>query len=161
VQKLCNTQWAYFRAPRYARLAEATREGSVLDHVGVKVSSVERSKAFYEAALSPLGLTVQYDFMVPGRPRRHYVGFGATIEKVCLWIGTGVGVPAEQSGPVHICLAARSRKKVHEFYDAAIAAGAKDNGAPGLRPDYTPTYYAAFVVDPDGNNLEAVCQRAR
>jgi len=133
----------------------------VLDHVGIKVKSAPRSKAFYEAALAPLGIAVQYDFTVPGRPKRHYVGFGETIDKVCLWIGTSVGVPAGQSGPVHICLAARSRKKVREFYDAAIAAGGTDNGGPGLRPDYTPTYYAAFVVDPDGNNLEAVCQRAK
>ena len=133
----------------------------MLDHVGVKVKSVARAKAFYAAALAPLGIVVQYDFEVPGRPKRHYVGFGETIEKVCLWIGTGVGVPARQSGPVHICFAARSRKKVHQFYEAALAAGGKDNGAPGLRPDYTPTYYAAFVVDPDGNNVEAVCQRSK
>ncbi len=133
----------------------------MIDHVGIKVKNVERSKAFYEAALAPLGIRVQYDFGAPGRPQRHYVGFGETIDKVFLWIGTGIGVPAAQSGPVHICLAARSRKKVHEFYEAALAAGGKDNGAPGLRLDYTPTYYAAFIVDPDGNNLEAVCQRVK
>ena len=133
----------------------------MLDHVGIKVKDVARSRAFFEAALAPLGMSVQYDFGVPGRPKRHYVGFGETIDKVCLWVGTGVGVPAAQSGPTHICFAVRSRNKVHAFYEAALAAGGKDNGPPGLRPDYTPTYYAAFVIDPDGNNVEAVCQRAK
>ncbi len=132
----------------------------MLDHVGIKVKSVARAKAFYDAALKPLGLVPQYDFVPPGPPKRRVVGYGKSIDKVCLWIGTSVGVPARQSGPVHICLAATSRRKVREFYDAALAAGAKSNGPPGLRPDYTPTYYAAFVVDPDGNNLEAVCNRA-
>jgi catechol 2,3-dioxygenase-like lactoylglutathione lyase family enzyme len=133
----------------------------VIDHVGIKVKDVARAKAFYDKALAPLGISAQYDFGLPGRPKRHYVGYGETTDKVCLWIGTGVGVPAASSGPVHICLSARSRKKVHAFYEAALAAGGRDNGAPGLRAEYTPTYYAAFVTDPDGNNLEAVCQRAK
>jgi catechol 2,3-dioxygenase-like lactoylglutathione lyase family enzyme len=136
----------------------------MLDHVGIKVKDVARAKAFYDAVLAPFGITAQYDFTLPGEAgegEKHYVGYGPTIEKVGLWIGTGVGVPAKHSGPVHICLSARSRKKVHEFYDAALKAGGKDNGPPGLREEYTPTYYAAFVVDPDGNNLEAVCQRAQ
>lgn len=132
----------------------------MLNHVGIKVKSVARAKAFYDAALKPLGLVPQYDFIAP-RPKRRVVGYGTTIDKVCLWIGTSVGVPAQHSGPVHICLSAGSRKKVRDFYEAALAAGGKSNGAPGLRPDYTPTYYAAFVVDPDGNNLEAVCNRAK
>ena len=130
----------------------------MLDHVGIKVKSVARAKAFYDAALRPLGLTPQYDFVVPGS-KKHFVGYGTTT-KTCLWIGTSVGVRAKLSGPVHICLAAKSRKKVIAFYEAAIAAGAKDNGPPGPRKDYAPNYYAAFVVDPDGNNIEAVCMRA-
>ncbi|HXZ67336.1 MAG TPA: VOC family protein [Alphaproteobacteria bacterium] len=107
----------------------------MLDHVGIKVKDVARSRAFFEAALAPLGMSVQYDFGVPGRPKRHYVGFGETIDKVCLWVGTGVGVPAAQSGPTHICFAVRSRNKVHAFYEAALAAGGKDNGPPGLHAD--------------------------
>ena len=131
----------------------------MLDHVGIKVKSVARAKAFYDAALKPLGLSVQYDFTVPGTKKR-FVGYGTTIGKTCLWIGTSVGVPAKLSGPVHICLAAKTRKKVQAFYAAALAAGAKDNGPPGLRKEYAPNYYAAFAVDPDGNNIEAVCHRA-
>jgi catechol 2,3-dioxygenase-like lactoylglutathione lyase family enzyme len=131
----------------------------VLNHVGIKVKNVARAKAFYDNALKPLGLTVQYDFTVPGSKKR-FVGYGASMDKTCLWIGKSVGVPTKLSGPVHIALTAKSRKKVHAFYEAAIAAGAKDNGPPGLRKEYTPTYYAAFVVDPDGNNIEAVCNRA-
>ena len=131
----------------------------MLDHVGMKVKSIARAKAFYDAALRPLGLTPQYDFAVPASKKR-FVGYGTTTNKTCLWIGTSVGVRAKLSGPVHICLAAKSRKKVIAFYEAAIAAGAKDNGPPGLRNEYAPNYYAAFVVDPDGNNIEAVCKRA-
>ena len=131
----------------------------MLDHVGIKVKSLARARKFYDVALKPLGLTAQYDFAVPGTKKR-FVGYGASKEKTCLWIGTGVGVKGGLSGPVHICFSAKTRKIVHAFYEAAIAAGAKDNGPPGLRKEYTPTYYAAFVVDPDGNNIEAVCQRA-
>jgi catechol 2,3-dioxygenase-like lactoylglutathione lyase family enzyme len=132
----------------------------MLDHVGIKVKSVARAKKFYDAALKPLGLSVQYDFTVPGTKKR-FVGYGTTIDKTCLWIGASVGVPARLSGPAHICLAAKTRKKVHAFYEAAMAVGAKDNGPPGLRKEYAPNYYAAFVVDPDGNNIEAVCKRAQ
>jgi len=133
----------------------------MLDHVGIKVKSVPRAKAFYDAALQPLGMVAQYDFVPPDPPKRRVIGYGASIDKVCLWVGTSVGVTAKLSGPVHICLAAKTRKMVREFYAAALAAGGKSNGAPGLRIEYTPTYYAAFVVDPDGNNIEAVCHRAK
>jgi catechol 2,3-dioxygenase-like lactoylglutathione lyase family enzyme len=132
----------------------------MLDHVGIKVKSVARAKKFYDAALKPLGLSVQYDFTVPGTKKR-FVGYGTTIDKTCLWIGASVGVPARLSGPAHICLAAKTRNKVQAFHAAAIAVGAKDNGPPGLRKEYAPNYYAAFVVDPDGNNIEAVCKRAQ
>lgn len=130
----------------------------MLDHVGLKVKSVARAKKFYDAALKPLGLSVQYDFVVPGSKKR-FVGYGPP-GKPCLWIGTSVGVKATTSGPVHVCLAAKTRKLVHAFHEAAVAAGGRDNGPPGLRKEYAPNYYAAFVIDPDGNNIEAVCKRA-
>jgi len=131
----------------------------MLNHVGIKVKNVARAKAFYDGALKPLGLTVQYDFTVGSKKR--FVGYGTSIGKTCLWIGKSVGVTAKLAGPVHIAFTATSRKKVDAFYRAAIAAGAKSNGQPGLRKEYTPTYYAAFVIDPDGNNVEAVCNRAQ
>ena len=100
----------------------------MLDHVGIKVKSIARARAFYDAALRPLGLTPQYDFAVPASKKR-FVGYGTTTNKTCLWIGTSVGVKAKLSGPVHICLAAKTRQKVHAFYEAAIAAGGGEGGA--------------------------------
>lgn len=119
----------------------------MLDHVGVNVTSVARTRAFYEAALAPLGVSVQRE--VPGA-----VGFGSE-GFPWLWIAerTPVGTAT------HIAIRARSHAEVDAFHAAALAAGGTDNGAPGLRPQYHPGYYAAFVLDADGNNLEAVCHR--
>ncbi|HWN67345.1 MAG TPA: VOC family protein [Haliangium sp.] len=117
----------------------------MIDHIGVSVRDYTRSKEFYLAALAPLGYAVVMEF-------DGAVGLGEG-GKPDLWIAAG----GEVDKPTHIALRARDRKAVDAFYQAALAAGGKDNGAPGLRAHYHPSYYGAFVIDPDGNNLEAVC----
>jgi len=125
---------------------------SILDHVSLNVTDFERAKEFYSRALAPLGITLLKDYGVA-------VGFGRT--KPELWFGKGPSSyqSAEQiavASPVHLALAAASRAEVDAFHAAAIAAGGRDFGAPGLRPQYHPGYYGAFVLDPDGHNIEAV-----
>jgi catechol 2,3-dioxygenase-like lactoylglutathione lyase family enzyme len=117
----------------------------MIDHIGLSVSDYELSKAFYRAALAPLGYTLVKE--VPGA-----AGFGEA-RKPDFWIGKG----AATAPRVHVALQASDRATVRAFYEAALAAGAKDNGPPGLRPEYHPDYYGAFVLDPDGHNIEAVC----
>ena len=119
----------------------------MLDHVGVPVSDFERSKRFYQEALSPLGYTLIMEHHISG------VGFGQSA-KPDFWIRQGAPGAA-----VHVAFAADDRATVDAFYEAAIAAGGRDNGGPGLRPQYHASYYGAFVLDPDGNNIEAVCHR--
>lgn len=125
----------------------------MIDHVGFKVSDFERSKAFYTKALAPLG----YGLLMEITPDMtgtdsHHAGFGKD-RKPSFWFGTG----ETTSGSLHIALVAATRAEVDAFHAAALAAGATDNGAPGLRPIYHPDYYGAFVLDPDGHNIEAVC----
>ena len=123
----------------------------MLDHAGFPVSDYARSKAFYLQALTPLGyaliMEVQQD-----ENDAPAAGFGVN-GKPDLWIGGEGGLQR----PIHIAITAPSRPAVDAFYRAAIAAGGKDNGAPALRPHYHPNYYAAFVLDPAGHNIEAVC----
>jgi catechol 2,3-dioxygenase-like lactoylglutathione lyase family enzyme len=116
----------------------------ILDHLTLPVSNFERSKAFYERALAPLGVTAIMQF--PG-----VAGFGK--DRPQFWIGAGGSARAG----THVAFAAASRAEVDAFYAAAIAAGGTDNGKPGLRPMYHPNYYGAFVLDADGYNVEAVC----
>jgi len=116
----------------------------MLDHIGVGVSDVVKSKAFFVAALAPLGYKALMDF-------GEAVGLGS--DRPDFWIAKGT--PTQS----HIAFAAANRATVRAFYDTAIAAGGKDNGAPGLRPQYHPNYYGAFVLDRDGNNIEAVCHQ--
>jgi catechol 2,3-dioxygenase-like lactoylglutathione lyase family enzyme len=124
----------------------------MIDHTGVGVSNFERSKAFYEKALGPLGYQIIMDISAAETGSFAGAGFGIP-PKPDFWIGTS----APQVPPVHIAFRADSRAEVDAFYKAAIAAGGRDNGAPGLRPHYHPSYYGAFVLDPDGHNIEAVC----
>ena len=119
----------------------------MFDHFGIKVQDVSKSKQFYVSALAPLGHAVQYD-------GGGHVGIGPK-GAPALWLSAGP-VP----GTAHIALKAANRAGVDAFYKAALAAGGKDNGAPGLRPNYHKNYYGAFVLDPDGNNVEAVCHHA-
>ncbi len=117
----------------------------MIDHTSVTVSNIAASKAFYRAALAPLGYTLLKEFGPAA-------GFGIA-PKHDFWIGLGVpNVP-----PIHVAFHAESRAMVDAFYRAALAAGGRDNGAPGLRPQYHANYYGAFVLDPDGHNIEAVC----
>jgi catechol 2,3-dioxygenase-like lactoylglutathione lyase family enzyme len=125
---------------------------SILDHVGYSVSDYAKSKTFYTNALAPLGIkpVMEVTNEMTGGHGDH-AGFG--IDKPDFWIGTG---KTGQSG-THVAFAAKDRATVDAFYQAAIAAGGTDNGPPGLRPHYHEHYYGAFVFDPDGNNIEAVC----
>jgi len=120
----------------------------MLDHVGVKVKDVGSSKRFYTAALAPLGFTVQYE-------DKATLGFGPK-DAPAFWVMQG-----DPRGSAHVAFAAKDRASVSAFHAAAVAAGGKDNGAPGLRPEYHANYYGAFVTDPDGNNVEAVCHKAK
>ena len=124
----------------------------MLDHIGFSVSNMKVSRIFYEKALKPLGITSLMEVTpeMTGTGDSH-VGFGAG--RPFFWIGTGGKV----SVATHVAFATESRKIVDEFYAAAMAAGGRDNGKPGLRPHYHENYYGAFVLDPDGNNIEAVC----
>ena len=125
----------------------------MLNHVSIGVRDIARTKAFYDAALKPLG----YKCLSEGADS---LGYGA--KSVALWIGaTEKPVPAEKASGLHFCLDAPTRKSVDAFHAAALKAGGKDNGKPGLRSDYGPNYYAAFVVDPDGYRIEAYCGAAR
>jgi catechol 2,3-dioxygenase-like lactoylglutathione lyase family enzyme len=127
-------------------------EMSMIDHTGVSVSEFTRSKAFYVAALAPLGYQVLMELTAEQTGGWEGAGFGEP-DKPDFWIGTGQpNVP-----PLHVAFRAASRAVVDEFHRAALAAGGRDNGGPGVRPHYHPDYYGAFVLDPDGHNIEAVC----
>jgi catechol 2,3-dioxygenase-like lactoylglutathione lyase family enzyme len=123
----------------------------MIDHIGFPVADYARSKAFYLKALAPLG----YALIMEVQQDQHdspAAGFGAS-GKPDFWIGGEGGL----NRPMHVALAAKDRAAVDAFHRAALDAGGKDNGAPGLRPHYHPDYYGAFVLDPDGHNVEAVC----
>ncbi len=122
----------------------------ILDHVGFPVTNYARSIKFYKAVLATLGITVMKEFSFAEDGSEGYAGFGR--ERPQFWIGTGEAL----KGRLHVAFAAKTRDEVVAFYNAAIAAGATDNGAPGLRPHYHANYYGAFVLDPDGHNIEAV-----
>jgi len=126
----------------------------MIDHLGFAVADLARSKAFYNSALAPLGYGIVMEVTPAETGRDAYVGYGRD-GKPAFWIGTGKAL----DGGVHIAIAAKDRTAVDAFYKAALAAGGTDNGAPGLRPHYHPSYYGAFVIDPDGHNVEAVCHK--
>lgn len=125
----------------------------MLDHIGLAISNLDRSRRFYDAALAPLGLSVQTtmsasETLSGGR----VAGYGQN-GNAFFWIGDN-----ERVGEgTHVAFVAATRAQVDAFHDAAIAAGGRDNGGPGIREHYHPDYYAAFVFDPDGINVEAVC----
>jgi catechol 2,3-dioxygenase-like lactoylglutathione lyase family enzyme len=123
----------------------------IIDHIGLKVTDFERSKAFYLAALGTLGIDLLADFAVG---RDQHAGFGK--ERPTFWIGSG---RSALSG-THVAFAANSRAEVNAFYSVALSMGGRDNGPPGVRAIYHPDYYGAYVLDPDGHNIEAVCHAA-
>ena len=125
-----------------------------LSHVGIPVSDTARSKAFYERTLAPLGMKILME-MGPDQTESGgtAIGFAKDDQSDSFWIGDN-----EKVGEgVHVAFEVESRDQVDAFHEEALAAGGKDNGAPGLRPHYGPNYYAAFVYDPDGANIEALC----
>ena len=119
---------------------------AMIDHIGIRVSDLDKSIAFYTKALAPLGYELMMKF--GGRSPA-----SASRGKPDFWIGAR----RAPKDAIHIAFRASGRAQVRAFYEAAIAAGGKDNGAPGLRPHYHEHYYGAFVLDPDGHNIEAVC----
>jgi catechol 2,3-dioxygenase-like lactoylglutathione lyase family enzyme len=135
----------------------------VIDHINLRVAGYSRSKEFYQAVLAPLGYRLAMegesgagfskgaipDFWIK---QGEFAGRGDTVEPTPL---AGCGGPQ-----IHVAIAAENRAMVDAFHRAALAAGARDNGPPGLRPSYHPNYYGAFVLDPDGYNIEAVCHKA-
>lgn len=134
----------------------------MIDHMTFRVSDIQKTKAFYTGALAPLGYSLVFDKNFDGVSIVGYGqadpadGHGHTIDT---WFVDGpspYGGHATTTG-CHLCWRAPDRAAVDAFYNAAVAAGGRDNGAPGLRPMYHPHYYGAFVIDPDGNNVEAVC----
>jgi len=128
----------------------------VIDHTGVSVSDYARSKAFYTQALGAIGYAVLMEVPAALSGKTDAAGFGdtgATPPKPDFWIGQGTpNRPA-----VHVAFRVRQRAQVDAFHTAGLAAGGRDNGAPGIRAHYHPGYYAAFVLDPDGHNIEVVC----
>ena len=120
----------------------------LIDHLGLAVSNPGRSNEFYSKVLAPLGIVKIME--VEG-----WIGFGKN-GKPEFWFGKG----DTPQLPMHIAFTADNRKQVDQFYEAALAAGGKDNGAPGIREIYHPDYYGAFIIDPDGHNIEAVCHKA-
>jgi len=124
----------------------------MIDHIGFAVADYARSRAFYVSALAPLGFAPAMDVTREQTGSYEGTGFGPP-GRPQFWIGNG----PTGSGSMHIAFAAPSRAAVDAFHRAALAAGARDNGAPGLRRHYHANYYGAFVIDPDGHNIEAVC----
>ena len=127
----------------------------MIDHTGLTVSDFRKSKAFYLRALAPIGYELIMELPAAETGDSDAAGFG-TPPKPDFWITAGKpNVP-----PIHVAFRVANRALVDAFHKAAIAAGGHDNGAPGLRPHYHPNYYGAFVLDPDGHNIEAVCHEA-
>jgi catechol 2,3-dioxygenase-like lactoylglutathione lyase family enzyme len=123
----------------------------MIDHVSIGVRDLSRSKRFYDGALRPLG----YTCLSEGGGS---LGYGHAA--VALWVSEAEHpVPADMKSGLHFCFTAPTRASVDAFHAAALAAGARDNGKPGLRADYGPSYYAAFVIDPDGYRVEAHCEQ--
>jgi catechol 2,3-dioxygenase-like lactoylglutathione lyase family enzyme len=127
----------------------------MIDHVSLGVTDLERSKAFYDAVLQPLGINRQYE--IDGAA----VAYGASPNAFDFWIGRPLdaGRKAQAGGGTHVAFSAPNRKAVDAFFAAALKAGAKDDGKPGPRPIYHENYYGAFVLDPDGHKIEACCHR--
>jgi catechol 2,3-dioxygenase-like lactoylglutathione lyase family enzyme len=127
----------------------------MIDHIGFPVSDYAKAKLFYEKALAPLGYVLIMEVAADVNPSGAAAcGFGRG-GKPDFWIGAEGGL----ARPIHVAIVVESRAEVDAFYQAALAAGGKDNGAPGIRAHYHPNYYGAFVLDPDGHNIEAVCHK--
>jgi catechol 2,3-dioxygenase-like lactoylglutathione lyase family enzyme len=124
----------------------------MIDHTGVRVSDIARATAFYRAALAPIGYALLMEFPAEVTGSDEVAGFGVP-PKADFWIAAG----RPNQPPIHVAFRVGERALVDAFYVAALAAGGRDNGAPGPRPHYHADYYGAFVLDPDGHNIEVVC----
>jgi catechol 2,3-dioxygenase-like lactoylglutathione lyase family enzyme len=134
-------------------------ETRLIDHIGFAVTDLVRSRSFYERALAPLGITVVMEVRRETSGGYEGCGFGRD-GKPEFWIGANAGRSGEPAPRVfHVAFRAADRPAVDAFHAAALNAGGTDNGAPGTRAHYHPNYYGAFVLDPDGHNIEAVCHR--
>jgi catechol 2,3-dioxygenase-like lactoylglutathione lyase family enzyme len=122
-----------------------------IDHIGIGVNDYAKSRAFYDKTLAPLGIALVMEVTAEQTGGEPAAGYGSD-GKPYFWIGG-----SDRTARAHIAFATSSRTLVDAFYKAGLAAGGTDNGAPGLRPHYHPNYYGAFVLDPDGHNIEAVC----
>jgi catechol 2,3-dioxygenase-like lactoylglutathione lyase family enzyme len=118
----------------------------MFDHIGLKVKNLDASVRFYQAVLGNLGYVLASE-------GDGYAGFGPP-DQPALWLYAGTDLAA---GATHVAFRATERKQVKAFHAAGLEAGGRDNGKPGLRVEYSPTYYGAYLIDPDGNNVEAVC----
>jgi catechol 2,3-dioxygenase-like lactoylglutathione lyase family enzyme len=127
----------------------------MMDHIGLAVADFKRSKSFFVNALAPLDITLIMEVTAEQTGGDAHAGFGAE-RKAFFWIGNG----KKPTSGVHVAFAAKSRSQVDAFHQAAMTAGGRDNGPPGLRPQYHPNYYGAFILDADGNNIEAVCHQS-
>jgi catechol 2,3-dioxygenase-like lactoylglutathione lyase family enzyme len=121
----------------------------MIDHMGINTADFPKSKAFYDAVFAALGGSLMMTVPAEYTGGKGVIGYGR--DHPVFWV-----TEADKQSSQHVAFTARTRAEVHAFYTAALATGGKDNGGPGLRPEYRPTYYAAFVLDPDGNNIEAV-----
>jgi catechol 2,3-dioxygenase-like lactoylglutathione lyase family enzyme len=123
----------------------------MIAHISIGVRDIDRSKRFYDTVLEPLG----YKCI---RAARTLLGYGYGRDGIALWVVSAEHpVPADEKSGLHFCFTAPNAEAVDAFHAAALRAGGRDNGAPGLRPEYSPDYYAAFIVDPDGYRIEAYC----
>jgi len=127
----------------------------VIDHIGLAVADMKRARAFYLNALKPLGIVVIKEVSAEETGGEAHAHFGAGGKPFF-----SIGTSTKPKGGAHVAFAARTRAEVDNFYKAALSAGGRDNGPPGPRPHYHATYYGAFVFDPEGNNIEAVCHAA-
>ena len=125
----------------------------MIDHTGLRVSDLARAKAFYRAALTPIGYELLVEFPAAVTGSDDVAGFGAP-PRADFWIARG----SPNRPPVHIAFRVEQRARVDAFYRAALAAGGRDNGSPGPRPHYHSDYYGAFVLDFDDHNIEVVCR---
>ena len=120
-------------------------------YISIRVRDIDRSKRFYDAVLEPLG----YKCL---RAARTLLGYGYGRDNIALWVVQAERpVPADEKSGLHFCFTAANAAAVDAFHAAALRSGGRDNGAPGLRPEYSPDYYAAFIIDPDGYRIEAYC----
>lgn len=130
----------------------------MLDHVSIGVADLKKARAFYDAVLGTLGYACVYTVDIPGQGVVAH-GYGATPEKPEFWIGVPENLDAKSNagGGAHLAFVAKARKDIDSFHAAALKQGGRDNGKPGLRPEYHENYYGAFAFDPDGNKIEACC----